>query len=449
MVWVGLPHRYDDPMATTKASGRRGRFGYGALFVLPALFVLAAMVLYPALKTVYDSFFDRFGREYVGLDNYSTMFGAGRMRKAILNSFLWTAILPVMVTTVGLVLAVLAEKLKWKTAFRLVLFLPVAVAVMSSGIIWRIVFDVSPDRGLLNALANVPISSLKPDGDYPGAVASSDTLIVRADGSIAAAVVVDTGGAVANLGLLRIEIVDLPTDAIEAPTLSPGAGSITGVVWRDTKPGSNEKGVVESAELGLPGVLLELISNDGSTLARTTTGDDGSYTIAGVAPGSYEVRIASSVFREPWKGIEWLGTDLITPSAMIAGLWIWAGFSLVLIGAGLASLDRKVLEAARVDGASEWQVFRRITLPLLAPVIGVVFVTLAINALKMFDLVVGIAPGSVQADANVIALEMWRTAFTGLGNRGLAAAISVFLFVLILPIMAFNLHRFRLEEARR
>ena len=100
-----------------------------------------------------------------------------------------------------------------------------------------------------------------------------------------------------------------------------------------------------------------------------------------------------------------------------------------------------------MDGATKWQVFRQITFPLLAPVLGVVFVTLTINALKMFDLIVGIAPGSVQDEANVIALEMWRTAFTGLGNRGLGAAIAVFLFVLILPVLALNLRKFKIEKA--
>jgi alpha-glucoside transport system permease protein len=140
---------------------------------------------------------------------------------------------------------------------------------------------------------------------------------------------------------------------------------------------------------------------------------------------------------------------LITLGAVIAGVWIWGGFALLVIASGLAALPRELQEAARVDGATELQVFRRITLPLLAPVLGVVFVTLTINALKMFDLIIGIAPGSVQDDANVIALEMWRTAFTGLGNRGLGSAIAVFLFVLIIPVMAFNIRRFRLEEERR
>ena len=76
---------------------------------------------------------------------------------------------------------------------------------------------------------------------------------------------------------------------------------------------------------------------------------------------------------------------------------------MVLIGAGLAALPRDALEAARMDGANEWQIFRRITVPLLAPVLTVVFVTLVINVMKVFDLVYIIAPGPVQEDATVLA----------------------------------------------
>ncbi len=131
---------------------------------------------------------------------------------------------------------------------------------------------------------------------------------------------------------------------------------------------------------------------------------------------------------------------------MFAYIWIWAGFAMVVIGAGLAAIPREVLEAARVDGATEWQRFRRVTVPLLAPVLGVVVVTLAINVLKVFDLVLVIAPGSSQASANVIALEIFKNAFSGaLGNKGIASALSVFLFLLVIPVMVLNIRRFRSE----
>jgi alpha-glucoside transport system permease protein len=104
-----------------------------------------------------------------------------------------------------------------------------------------------------------------------------------------------------------------------------------------------------------------------------------------------------------------------------------------------------VLEASRVDGGSEWQVFRRVTIPLLAPVLAVVFVTLVIHVLKIFDLVLVIAPGSAQRDANVIALQLWKTAF-GVRDFGLGSALAVFLLLLVIPAMAFNIRRFRRQS---
>ena len=121
---------------------------------------------------------------------------------------------------------------------------------------------------------------------------------------------------------------------------------------------------------------------------------------------------------------------------MIAYIWVWAGFAMVVIAAGLAAIPRDTLEAARTDGATEWQVFRRVTVPLLAPVLSVVFITMLINVLKVFDIILSVAPGSVQDDANVIALAMWRTSFGGVNDFGLGSAIAVFLFLLVIPILA-------------
>ena len=128
----------------------------------------------------------------------------------------------------------------------------------------------------------------------------------------------------------------------------------------------------------------------------------------------------------------------------IAYIWIWAGFAMVILAAGLAAIPRDLLEAARIDGANEWQVFRRVTAPLLTPVLVVVFITMIINVLKAFDIVLSLAPGSVQDEANVIALAMWRTSF-GVRNFGLGSAIAVFLFVLVIPVLALNIRRFRRE----
>jgi alpha-glucoside transport system permease protein len=86
-----------------------------------------------------------------------------------------------------------------------------------------------------------------------------------------------------------------------------------------------------------------------------------------------------------------------------------------------------------------------VTVPLLAPVLTVVFVTMLINVLKVFDIVIAIAPGSVQDDANVRARAMWRTAFGGANDYGVGSAIAVFILLLVIPILVLNIRNFRRE----
>ena len=224
------------------------------------------------------------------------------------------------------------------------------------------------------------------------------------------------------------------------------AGAIAGVVWRDFKPGGGKPGVVEQGELGLPGVTVELREAGGGNIAKTR---DHATTAASSSrksrPGRAGSRSGAETFEEPFEGVSWLGESLITPAIMLAYIWVWAGFAMVVIGAGLAAIPRDLLEAARTDGASEWQVFRRVTVPLLRPVLVVVFVTMLINVLKVFDIVLSVAPGSSQDDANVIALAMWRTAFGGVNDFGLGSAIAVFLFLLVIPLLLLNIRNFRRE----
>ena len=88
-------------------------------------------------------------------------------------------------------------------------------------------------------------------------------------------------------------------------------------------------------------------------------------------------RFPGSNFAAPYNGIDWLGPTLVTPAIIGSFLWIWVGFAMIVIGAGLAAIPRETLEAARTDGANEWQVFRRVTAPLLRPVLLVVLAVYA------------------------------------------------------------------------
>jgi alpha-glucoside transport system permease protein len=203
--------------------------------------------------------------------------------------------------------------------------------------------------------------------------------------------------------------------------------------------------VIERGELGLPGVTVELKEPGGGKIGTAKTKDDGTFAFTDVKASQAQLAIGPETFEPPFDGVSWLGAKLITPAIMLAYIWVWAGFAMVVIGAGLAAIPRDLLEAARTDGATEGQVFRRVTVPLLRPVLVVVFVTMLINVLKIFDIVLSVAPASSQDEANVIALAMWRTSFAGVNDFGLGSAIAVFLFVLVIPILLLNVCNFRRE----
>src|SRR5206468_7213031 len=142
----------------------------------------------------------------------------------------------------------------------------------------------------------------------------------------------------------------------------------------DFKPGGGVTSKVETGELGLPGVTVVLRDSSGKKVESAATSDDGTFKFDNLDPGTYQAGIGKDTFAQPFGGVTWLGPKLITPALIIAYIWVWAGFAMVVIAAGLAAIPRDTLEAARTDGATEWQVFRRVTVPLLAPVLTVVFV---------------------------------------------------------------------------
>src|SRR5262249_17384220 len=218
-----------------------------------------------------------------------------------------------------------------------------------------------------------------------------------------------------------------------------------GTVWRDFKPGGGKPGVVERGEQGIPGVSVELRNSSGKVVESARSEADGSFDFTNVPAGTYNAGVGASTFAKPFGGYSWLGTKLITPSLFIAYIWIWAGFSMVVIAAGPAAVPRDVLGAARADGGTEWQVFRRVTVPLLAPVLSVVFTTMIINVLKVFDIVYALAPESSQSAANVLAFAMYQTAFSGGGNFGVGSAVAALLFLLVIPVLLLNVRRFKRE----
>ena len=439
---MGLPTGEAPPAPPRGSAWRRALLPLS--FLAPALLLLFVWVVYPMVATMWRSLFNDRGTEFVWFDNYELIFTEERLQTALKNNALWVLIVPAAVTAVGLVFAVLTERVVWSTAFKISVFMPLAISAFAVGVIWRIMYDQDPDRGAINA----GIAAIKGEFGAEGVLSQASPSTDDLEGSIEQGFEQKQAGApgdVAVLGLTAIRVPEIPEDAVQAVKPEPLQGGITGVVWRDFRPGGGTAGEVESGELGIPGATVELRDSSGDAVDDTKTEPDGSFAFEEVEDGDYRVAVASTTFAAPFEGVNWLGDKLITPAIMFAFIWFQAGFAMVITAAGLASIPRDTLEAARTDGASEWQVFRRITIPLLAPVLTVVFVTQIIGVLKLFDLILSIAPGSTQDDAATLAFVQWQVAFSGQNRFGLGSAIATFILILFIPFLIVNIRRFRAD----
>ncbi|MEU7294215.1 sugar ABC transporter permease [Streptomyces exfoliatus] len=417
-------------------------------FLLPALLLLGALVVYPIGYSVQRSLFDRSGDSFVGLDNYLSLVTDDSLRTAVRNNLIWLVLAPAVATALGLVFAVLTERVRWGTAFKLVVFMPMAISMLAAGIIFRLVYEQDPDRGVANAVWVGVHDTFAESSGFPRARPLPVHPLKAAGGGAFVTEEPVRAGEPVRLPLIGVAPAQMPEEARPAREPAPAAGTVVGTAWLDfTRGGGGRPNAVDPAELGLAGLRIEAV-RDGEVVARATAAADGTFTLPADRVDGAVLRLPASNFREQYNGVEWLGPSFVTPAVIGAYVWMWAGFAMVLIGAGLAAVPRELLEAARVDGANEWQVFRRITVPLLAPVLAVVLVTLMINVLKVFDLVFVIAPGSAQDDANVLALQLYRSSFGTDADLGIGSAIAVLLLLLVVPVMIFNIRRLR-REARR
>ncbi len=284
----------------------RGWNWMACLFLAPALLLLGVFMLYPVISTIVLSF-DR------GLGNYIRLLTADRRfldlstfppSGALFNNVLWVVFYTSGCIFFGLLIAVLATRVRYEQAIKAIVFLPMAIAATALGVIWRFVYTPDRDTGLLNAL----------------------------------------------LGIFHL------------------------------------------------GPIAFL-------------GDTG-----------------------------WVNTALI-----IAGIWGSVGFATVILSAALKGISTEVLEAARVDGARESQIFRRIIIPMLSLPISVVAVTLVINVIKLFDLIYVMTAGGPGSSSRVIAFTMYQEAFPA-GRVDYGAAVAVMMLVILIPVLIFNVRRFRSER---
>src|SRR5262249_3199356 len=254
-----------------RAKERLGRYAVAAVFLAPTFVLLGVWIVYPAVYTIARSFFGASGfGDFAGIDNYKALFTTSAITTAIKNNAIWVAVVPASITAIGLVFAVLTERIAWSLAFKTVVFMPMAISLFAAGVIWRIMDRQEPQLGAVNAVIRVVHDEFSPPGALSDALPSTPSLT----GSPQTGLTLQHAlrpGQTAPLGLTGIPPDQVPKGAVQAVQPRPAANGIAGVVWRDFKPGGGTPGKVERGELGLPGVIVELKDAKGAMIGSTST----------------------------------------------------------------------------------------------------------------------------------------------------------------------------------
>jgi alpha-glucoside transport system permease protein len=279
------------------------------IWVAPALLILIIFLLYPLIKTVVLSFLNSDSSSFVGFKNYGIIFTSSGFIEVLENNLLWLVLGTAATVALGLVIAVLVDRVRIESVAKSTIFIPMALSFVAAGVIWRFVYAYEP-------------------------------------------------------------------------------------------PGQPQIGLL-NAFIGLFGAQPQA----------------------------------------------WLINSPINNFFLIAVyVWMWTGFCMVILSAALKGVPTEILEAARMDGASEITIFFRVIVPLISPTIAVVATTMVINLLKLFDIVYVMTGGDFHT--NVIAVAFYNQYFT-YNDFGTASALAVILLLVVIPIMLYNLRRFRAQEAQR
>src|SRR5579875_3111956 len=225
----------------TRAPGERP--GFALLFLIPALVLLAAILLYPLIYSVIRSLFSDTPtgavKSFTGLSNYGNIFTDPRSLQAVKNNIYWVVIVPTVVTILGLIFAVLSERIRWATVFKTVLFMPMAISFLASGVTFVLIYADQPSRGLANTVT-VGIHDIFGSGSaYPGEHPRDNSVFASSGAGYTTKATVSPG----TPALLPLTGLDLqsPPKNLKQAALPSGAKGLSGAVWNDFKLGGGGK----------------------------------------------------------------------------------------------------------------------------------------------------------------------------------------------------------------
>jgi alpha-glucoside transport system permease protein len=273
------------------------------VFVGPALVILGVYLVYPAVRTLYLSFFSANSETFVGLENFIFAFTAPDMLIVLRNNIMWLIVVTSFVVGLGLIIAVMVDRVRWESTAKAIIFLPMAISAVGASVIWKFVYSFQP----------IP----RP-----------------------------------QIGLLNAVLVALG-------------------------------------------------------------GDPQGWLIL-----------------KPWNNF----------FLMFIMIWILTGFAMVVLSSAIKGVPAELLEAARIDGATEIQIFFRVIIPYIRGTLITISTTVIIMVLKVFDIVFVMTAG--QFDTQVIANRMIQEMFT-FSNAGRASVLAVILLVAVTPVMIYNVRNMR------
>ena len=278
-------------------------------FLGPAAVLVVFGLVYPAIRTIINSFRSDNGQEWVALANYGDVFGNSALRLVLLNTVLWVILVPLVSTAVGLVYAVLVDRTRFEKLAKTLVFLPMAISMVGASIIWKFVYDFKP--------------------------------------------------------------TDRP-------------------------------------QTGLANQLLVWLGFDSQQFLLTW----------------------------PWN----------TFFLIAVMVWIQSGFAMTILSASIKAIPDDIIEAAKLDGVTNWQMFRSVTVPSIRPAVVVVITTIAMATLKVFDIVFTMTGGNF--DTSIVANEFYTRSFVR-GEGGIGATLAVLLFIMVIPIVVYNVRQMKLAEEQR
>ena len=357
------------------------------LFLLPALLALGLYLAYPVVETLRLSLTERVrggGYEFVGLDNYRQMLREPKFWEGFNNNLLWLIVVPAASTAFGLLAAQLTDRIKWGAVAKSLIFMPMAISFVGAAVIFKLIYDTRPagqeQIGVLNA------------------------------------VWLGFDGGVGSFIWLRL------VPAILLLALAAGAGALG---WSLIRPILARDGRGPGAVFGalriLGAVLMALVV---FVMLRQTLA----------------VFLADLPYGQPqtWLTIPFWNNFFL----MIVLVWIQTGFAMVLLSAALRGIPEETVEAAIVDGANPFQIFFKIKMPQIVGTIVVVWTTITIIVLKVFDIVFAMTNG--QWETQVLANYMYDKLFRA-NDWGVGSASAIIIMLMVTPILIWNVYNARKE----